>query len=169
MWFLTKKKHEYDMYLYGLVLAKSKSLLKYINEHPEGCSYARKCIIECKYNLSRLHPILRGFFIRALHKPVRFDLKKDSYLTSRREIGVILKIDDKEYPYGNIQYKIDDQKIFMDYSKFFLTSTDNDIIIFSSVYKALLIQQKNANAIDFNIQTREKHDLYTKHYGKEYP
>lgn len=166
---LKKKTHEYDDFFYGLVLAKSKALLKFVNEHKAGSDYARKKIIDAKYNLSKLHPILRGFFVRALHKPNSFRLERDTYLTSSRDIGVELEITDHNSPYGNIQYRIQDNKISMEYGKYHLTSEHNDIMIYCSVYKALTVKKENAAAIDFNIQQRQHIENYMQKYGSEYP
>lgn len=166
---LKKKTHEYDDFFYGLVLAKSKALLKFVNEHKGGSDYARKKIIDAKYNLSKLNPILRGFFVRALHKPASFRLDKDTYLTSSRDIGVELEIYDCNSPYGNLQYRIQDNKISMEYGKYHLTSEHNDIMIYCSVFKALTVQKENAAAIDFNVQKRQQTAIYMQKYGSEYP
>jgi|SRR6478609_655833 len=164
-----RKRHEYDDYFYGLVLAKSKALVRFVNEHTAGSDYARKQILLAKYELSKLHPVLRGFFIRALHTPNSFKLSENTYLTSSRDIGVMWEIEDHKSPYGSLQYKIQDKKIMMEYGRFSLTSEPQDVMIYKSVFKALKVKKQNADAIDFNIQKRQQIAEYMKNYGNEYP
>ena len=164
---LSKKRHEYDKFFYGLVLAKSNLLKKFVNEHPAGPNYARKKIISAKYELSKLHPILRGFFIRALHKPSQFTIETEQYLTSSIDIGVSLEIDDNSG--GGIQFRVQDKKIMMENGRYQLTSEPHDIMIYRSVFEALTVKKNNEAIIDFNVKQREKIDSYMRRYGSEYP
>lgn len=165
---LSKKRHEYDKFFYGLVLAKSNLLKKFVDEHTGGSDYARKKIISAKYELSKLHPILRGFFIRALHKPSQFTIETEHYLTSYSlNIGVSLEIDDKSG--GNVQFRVQDGKIMMENGRYHLTSERHDIMIYRSVFEALTVKKNNEAIIDFNVKQREKIDSYMQRYGKEYP
>lgn len=149
--------------------SKSKALVRFVSEHNAGSDYARKQIILAKYELSKLHPVLRGFFVRALHKTNTFKLSEGTYLTSSRDIGVAWEIEDNKAPYGSLQYKIQDKKIMMEYGRYNLTSEPHDIMIYKSVFKALKVKKQNADAIDFNIRKREQIEEYMKNYGSEYP
>lgn len=166
---LKKRKHEFDSFFYGLVLAKSKALVRFVNDHKAGGDYARKKIIIAKYELSKLNPVLRGFFIRALHNPSGFTIERISYLTSDRAVGIACEITDRISPHGNIQYQIQSRRIMMEHGKYQLTSEPHDIMIYNSVFNALMVKKKNLSEIDFNIKKREQIEHYMKNYGNEYP
>ena len=164
-----KKKHEFDSFLYGLVLSKSRTLIRYVNEHDGGSDYARKQIIETKYNVSKMDQILRGFLIRALHKPENFTIEVNRYLTPSRDLSSEMCIEDIYSPYGEISYRIGDGLIYLDSPKYTLTTERNDINIFKSVFEALENLQKNHAAIDFNVEKRRITEHYLDVYGSEYP
>lgn len=162
-----RKKHEYDEYFYGLVIAKSKSLIKFVNEHPAGSDYARKKIIAAKADIAKIDSILNGFFIRVLESTSSVKIHHGHYV-SRTDFGIVgaeYVITNEQFPYGNLRLR-DGDTILIDDGQYELTKGKMDIKIFHSVYKAIAVQQSNASAFDFNVRRRKSLEKYTRDYGQ---
>lgn len=168
VWIFKNKKHEFDSYLTALVLAKSTLLLRFINEHPAGKDYARKVIMKEKYGISKLPPILRGFFIRALHNIDDYIASTEMYMTERRDVASCYQIEHLSAPYGNIQLR-HGSEIKMDDGKYHLVEGHAFSLMFMSVFRAINIQQTAKSIIDFNVKSREAIEKYTKDYSRQYP
>jgi hypothetical protein len=162
-----KKNHEFDSYLYGLVIAKSTSLLTYISTHKSGSDYARKKIIEAKYDVSHIHPVLHGMYKRAIHDPTYFDTDSESFLTMNESISRRYSIKN-HINKDSFSHDIKTDDVVID-KKYKLTSDEKNAKIFLGVWKAINIIKENMDEIDFNIKSRETIDLYSQKYTQDYP
>ncbi|AZU98118.1 hypothetical protein SEPL_251 [Salmonella phage SE_PL] len=160
-----KKKHEYDDYFYGLVISKSKALLKYVQEHPEGSDYARKQIVDAKYNISKVHPVLYGLYKRALHKPRIIGTQHQKFLINIDTIGIMFTISNGSDIF-TLHFNNDKIKANNHYE---LTSDELNAKVFLSIYKAIGVKKENAEMIDFNIQSRLVINSLTEKYTRDYP
>lgn len=168
---LKRKTHQYDPYFYGIVIAKSTSLLLYINSHPEGKDYARRRVIEAKYNISKIHPVLYGLYKRAINEYSDYFINKDMFISvggkSNFYDGYIIK--SITQPYVNFCYQSYNDEISISNEQFILTKDKLNSSIFVSVYNAISVRKKNDSEIDFNIKTKDAINKYSKIFTSEYP
>lgn len=162
-----KKFHEFDIYLYGLVIAKSTTLLTYISTHKSGSDYARKKIIEAKYDISHINPILHGMYKRAIHNPQLFNTDTDIFYTMDEKCSRRYSIENTVNR-DSFSYEIHTDDIVID-RKYTLTSDEKNSKIFLGVWNAIKMIKKNMSAIDFNIKSREAIDIYEHKYTQNYP
>jgi|AGFT01.1.fsa_nt_gi hypothetical protein len=159
-------KHEYDPFFYGLVIAKSKALYKYVQEHKSGSDYARQRIIEAKYGIAKVHPILHGMYKRGLKYYQRYSTDYNKFLVNIDTIGLEFIIMTDNFDKFRLNHHKDEVQID---SKYTLTSDELNAKVFLSVYNAIKTKKENSAQIDFNIESRAKIAEYEKKYTREFP
>lgn len=163
---IRKIKHEYDQFFYGLVISKSKVLYQFVHNHKGGSDYARRLIIEAKYDISKVHPILHGMYKRGLKDCSRYHVDYNKFLVNIDTIGLEFIIKTDNFDKFRLNYHNDEIQI---YSKYVLTSDELNAKVFISVYNAIKTKKENAALIDFNIQSRKAIADYEKRYTREFP
>lgn len=163
--FKKNREHEYDSYLYGLVLCKSTVLMNYISTHPMGEDFARNKIIKMKYDISKINPILHGLYKRCLDKPENVSLDWDNFYTLKEQLSRRFSISIKGDLFTH-EIHTDEIKIERKYT---LTEDEINAKIFLSIYKAIRIRQQQQTQFDFNLKSKNTIELYSSKYRGDYP